>query len=207
LVECFCTAIHEATRGNQVILSRCCPGHVIGKIGYFAAIGFLAILLAGPVLGLLSVVLSIALAIFSVALSVFVVVLPFVIVGFVIMAPIEGALTGRPIQWSRLGDMCKGLWLKIWALAWWCCKKMIAFVHFLRRKLVALSIYVRVVFWEVVCGALVGAFLGAVAVRDLDKPDFLIGALIGAVLGAIVGTSRLNIREPALGSSVESAQS
>ncbi len=187
--------------------SRCCPGHVLGKIGYFAAIGFLAILLAGPVLGLLSVVLSIALAIFSAALTVFIVILPFVIVGFVIMAPIEGALTGRPVQWSRLGDMCRGLWLKIWGLAWWFWKKLLGSLHFFRRKMAALSIYVRVVFWEVVCGALVGAFLGGmVALHDLDKPEILIGALIGAILGAVVGTSRMEIKEPALGSSVESVQ-
>jgi hypothetical protein len=187
--------------------SQCCPGHVLRKIGYFAAIGFLVILLAGPVLGLLSVVLSIAVAIFSVALSVFVVLLPFVIVGFVIMAPIEGALTGRPVQWSRLGDMCKGLWLKTWSLAWWFWKKLLGFLHFLRRKMAALSIYVRVVFWEVVCGALVGAFLGGmVALHDIDKPEIIIGALIGAVLGAVVGASRMDVREPALGSPVESAQ-
>ncbi len=187
--------------------SRCCPGHVIGKIGYFAAIGFLAILLAGPVLGLLSVVLSITLAIFSAALTVFIVILPFVIVGFVIMAPIEGALTGRPVQWSRLGDMCRGLWLKIWGLTWWFWKKLIGFLHFLRRKMAALLIYARVVFWEVICGALVGAFLGGmVALHDLDKPEILIGALIGAILGAVVGASRMEIKEPALASPVESAQ-
>jgi len=178
--------------------SPCCPGHVLRKVGYFAAIGFLAILLAGPVLGLLSVLLSIALAIFSAAVTVFFVLVPFVIVGFVIMAPIEGALTGRPVEWRRLGDMCKGLWLKIWTLAWWFWKKLLGLVHFVRRKLAALSVYVRVVFWEVLCGALVGAFLGGmVALHDLDKPEILIGALIGAVLGAIVGTSRMDIKEPA----------
>jgi hypothetical protein len=159
------------------------------------------------VLGLLSLLVSIAVAIFSAALTVFIVILPFVIVGFVIMAPIEGALTGRPVQWSRLADMCKGLWLKIWGLAWWSWKKMIGCMHFFRRKMAALLIYVRVIFWEVVCGALVGAFLGAmVALHDLDKPEILIGALIGAVLGAVVGASRVDIMEPAFGSPVESAQ-
>jgi hypothetical protein len=187
--------------------SQCCPGHVLRRLGYFAAIGFLAILLAGPVLGLLSVLLSVALAIFSFALTVFVVALPFVIVGFVIMAPIEGALTGRPVEWRRLGDMCKGLWLKIWSLAWWFWKKLLGLMHFFRQKLAALSIYVRVVFWEVVCGALVGAFLGGmVGLHDLDNPYVPIGALIGAVLGAIVGASRMDIQAPAFGSPAQSIQ-
>jgi len=187
--------------------SRCCPGHVLGRIGYFALIGLLAILLAGPVLGLLSVLVSIALAIFSAALTVFIVLVPFIIVGFVVMAPIEGALTGKPIEWSRLGDMCKGLWRHIWSLTWWSWKKLIGCLHFLRRKMAALLIYVRVVFWEAVCGALVGAFLGGmVALHDLDKPEILIGAFIGAVLGAVVATSRLELQEPALSSPTESAQ-
>ena len=71
----------------------------------------------------------------------------------------------------------------------------------------AISIYVRVVFWEVVSGALVGAFLGGmVALHDLDQPAIPIGALIGAILGAVVGASRLNVTEPAFGSSIESAR-
>lgn len=108
--------------------SQCCPGHALRKIGSFAAIGFLTILLAGPVLGLLSVLLSIAVAVFSAALTVFLVLLPFVIVGFVIMAPIEGrpdrpanrvAPAGRHVQGPLAQDL--GLGLVVLEKAVWTC--------------------------------------------------------------------------------------
>lgn len=185
----------------------CCPGRTIGKIGYFALIGLLAILLAGPVLGLLSVLLSIVLAVFSIALTVFVVILPFAILGFVIMAPIQAARSGKPIEWNRLGVMCKNLWRGSLGTALWCWRKLVQFVHFLRRKVAALSIYVRLVFWEVVCGACVGGFMGGmVAFHDHQKPEILIGAALGAILGALVGASRMEVKEPTYNSPAEPAQ-
>jgi hypothetical protein len=185
----------------------CCPGRTIGKIGYFALIGLLAILLAGPALGLLSLLLSIVLAVFSVALTVFVVILPFAILGFVIVAPIQAVRTGKPIEWNRLGAICKSLWRGSLGAALWCWRKLLQFVHFLRRKVAALSIYVRVVFWEVVCGACVGGFLGGmVALHDLDKPEIIIGAALGAILGALVGASRVDVKDATFNSPAEAAQ-
>ncbi|HEV2945817.1 MAG TPA: hypothetical protein VGX70_00480 [Gemmataceae bacterium] len=182
----------------------CCPGRTIAKIGYFALIGLLAILLAGPVLGLLSILLSIVLAIFSIALTIFVVILPFAVLGFVIMAPIQAATSGRPVEWRRLGVMCKNLWRGSLGAALWCWRKLHQFVHLLRRKVAALSIYVRVVFWEVVCGAFVGGFLGGmVALHDPDKPEIIIGAALGAILGALVGASRVDVKDATFNSPAE----
>jgi len=184
-----------------------CPGRTIGKIAYFALIGLLAILLAGPVLGLLSLLLSIVLAVFSIALTVFVVILPFAVLGFVIMAPIQAARSGKPIEWNRLGVMCKNLWRGSLGAALWCWHKLMQLVHFLRRKVAALSIYVRLVFWEVLCGALVGGFMGGmVAFDDHQKPEILIGAALGAILGALVGASRRDVRDTAFNSPAEPAQ-
>lgn len=176
-----------------------CPGRAIGKIFYFALIGFLALLLAGPALGLLSVLLSIFLTIFSIALAAFVVILPFAILGFLVVAPIKAVSTGRPVDWRRLGAICGSLWRGVLGVAWWCWRKLVAFIQFLRKKAVALAIYIRAVYWEVLCGAGVGGFLGAaVAWYDLDKPEIFIGAALGAILGALVGISRADIKEPAL---------
>jgi hypothetical protein len=186
------------------MIHGCCPGRSIGKICYFALIGFLALLLAGPVLGLLSVLFSIIVAIFSAALVAFVVILPFAILGFVIVAPIKALSTGRPVQWSRLGNLCQKLWRGILGAAWWCSRKLVAFIQFLRWKAALFSIYVRVVFWEVVCGAGVGGFLGGMlAVHDPDKPEIIIGPIIGGILGALVGASRMDLKEPALQSPAE----
>ena len=183
------------------------PGRTIGKIGYFALIGFLAILLAGPVIGILSALVSLFLAIFSVAITVFVVILPFAMIGFLVLAPIEAVRTGRPIEWRRLREICVGLWAKTLGVAWWVWRKLLGFISFLRRRVAALAIYVRVVFWEVICGALVGAFLGWMMARhEMDKPHIIIGALIGAILGALVGASRHEIADPALPSPAEPAQ-
>jgi hypothetical protein len=184
-----------------------CPGRTIGKIAYFALIGLLAILLAGPVLGLLSLLLSIVLAVFSIALTVFVVILPFAVLGFMIMAPIQAVRSGKPIEWNRLGVICRNLWRGSLGAALWCWRKMMQFVHFLRRKVAALSIYVRLVFWEVVCGALVGGFMGGmVAFNDYQKLEILIGAALGAILGALVGASRMDVKETTFNSPAEPAQ-
>jgi hypothetical protein len=182
-------------------------GAGIGKVCYFALIGFLGILLAGPVLGLLSVLLSIFLTIFSIALTAFVVILPFAVLGFVIVAPIQAMKTGRPVEWNRLGALCHNLWRGISGVAWWCWKKLVGFIHFLRRKAVLLSIYGRAVIWEVLCGAFVGGFLGGVlALNHPDKPEIPIGAVVGAILGALVGRSRMDLKEPALNSPAEPVQ-
>lgn len=184
-----------------------CPGRTFGKVCYFALIGFLALLLAGPAVGLLSVLLSIFLAIFSIALAAFLVILPFAILGFVIIAPIKAVSTGQPVQWRRLGSMCGSLWRGILGVAWWCWRKLVGFVQFLRKKAAALAIYVRVVFWEVVCGAGVGGFLGwMMALNDPDKPEILVGAALGAILGALVGASRVDIKETPLNSPAEPVQ-
>ncbi len=189
------------------MIHGCCPGRTIGKVCYFALIGFVALLLAGPVFGLLSVLFSIIVAIFTAALVAFLVILPFAILGFVVVAPIKALSTGRPVQWSRLGTLCQKLWRGLLGTAWWCSRKLVAFIQFLRRKAALLSIYVRVVFWEVVCGAAVGGFLGGmVALHDPQKPEIIIGALIGAVLGALVAASRMDIKEPALHSPAEPIQ-
>jgi hypothetical protein len=188
------------------MLHGACPGHTFGKICYFALIGFLALLLAGPALGLLSVLLSIVLAIFSVALAAFVVILPFAILGFLIVARIKALSTGRPVDWRRLGSMCGSLWRGILGVAWWCWRKLVGFIQFLRKKAVALAVYIRAGYWEVLCGAGVGGFLGAaVAWNDLDKPEIFIGAALGAILGALVGISRADIKRPALTSPAEPA--
>ncbi len=186
------------------MLRGCHPGPTIGRIFYFALIGFLAILLAGPVLGLLSLLLSIFLTIFSVALTVFVVILPFAVLGFVIAAPIKAVTTGRPVEWNRLGAMCHQLWRSILGVAWWCWRKLVGFIGFLLRKGALLSVYVRVVFWEALCGAGVGGFLGGmIALHDPAKPEIIIGAVLGAALGCIVAASRMDIKEPALNSPAE----
>jgi hypothetical protein len=55
--------------------------------------------------------------------------------------------------------------------------------------------------WEVVCGSLVGATLGALAGWQTGSPvDYaLLGGLVGAVLGLIVGGSRWEPARPAEG--------
>jgi hypothetical protein len=185
-----------------------CPGRSIGKICYFALIGFLTIILAGPALGLLSLLLSLFLAIFSAAVTVFVVILPFAVLGFVIVAPIKAVTTGRPIQWNRLGAWCHELWRGILRVAWWCWRKLVGFLHFFRSKVALLTIYLRgAVIWEALCGAAVGGFLGGMlTLGDPDKPEIIIGAVLGAVLGALVGISRMDLKKPAIAAPKEPAQ-
>jgi hypothetical protein len=186
-----------------------CPSRFFGKLFYFALIGFIVILLAAPVLAVLSVVLSMVLAILSFALAALVIVLPFAVLGFLVWAPLQAAFSGRPIEWRQLGRICKGIFNNVlgiprraWSMMTWSGRAA-------HEKVSGLSSHVGVVLFETFCGALVGFMLGITAANMPAQQQYGamagpgLGALIGAVLGALVGTSRIRVKDPGMEHSAE----
>jgi hypothetical protein len=186
--------------GDQPMRGRLCPTHFLGKIFSFALLGFLAILLVGPVIAVLSVFLSIVLAMLSFAIAALGILLPFAVLGFLVWAPLHALFSGRPVQWRTLGRMCKGILdivLSIPRRAW---SMMTGSGKAAQEKITGLSSHIGVVLFETFCGALVGFMLGVMAGNMSAAPDIGevigIGVLIGAILGALVGTSRIQVKEP-----------
>ena len=182
--------------------SHHCPSHILGRLFYFALIGFIVLLLAGPVIAILSVALSMALAILSFAIAVLGILLPFAVLGFLIWAPLQAAFSDKPVEWRKLGRMCKGIFdlaLSIPRRAWSIMAHSGRTAH---DKLSGLSGNVGIVLFETFCGALVGLMLGILAANMWPQQNFgemvgpLLGALIGAILGALVGTSRIRVKDP-----------
>jgi hypothetical protein len=182
---------------GQTMRNSHCPSHILGKLFYFALIGFIVLLLAGPVIALLSVALSMALAILSFAIAVLAILLPFAVLGFLIWAPLQAAFSDKPVEWRKLGRMCKGildLVLSMPRRAWSIMTYSSRTAH---DKLSGLSGNVGIVLFETFCGAVVGFMLGVMVGKMSAPPhDEMIGpgALIGAVLGALVGVSRISTR-------------
>src|SRR5438128_2435762 len=69
---------------------------VVRKVLFLALLGFLALILAGPVLAILSLCVSLI-------VSVVVVVLPFALLGLLFWLPFQALILGRKIQWQSIG--------------------------------------------------------------------------------------------------------
>src|SRR5262245_11744909 len=69
---------------------------------YLAVLGFLCVLLAGPVLAILGVVVSVAIAVLSALVGVFSALLPFILIGFLIYLP-WCLLQEKSNAWRALG--------------------------------------------------------------------------------------------------------
>src|SRR5205085_7146389 len=90
------------SRGIQPMDATPTAADVIRKVLLLSLFGFLALLLAGPVIAIASVLLS-------VILSLAAVLLPFFLVGVLICLPFQGLILGRRIQWGRIGTSAKVL--------------------------------------------------------------------------------------------------
>jgi hypothetical protein len=202
-----CNLIERKTQKGPIMPGPKCPSHIVGRIFYFAFIGFIAILLVGPVIGILSVVLSIGLALLSFAIAALGIILPFAILGFLVWAPLHAAFSGKPLEWRKLGRLCKGIFDKVFGVVRGASSMMTGSGRIFQQKLSGLSSNVGVILFETFCGALVGLLLAVIAEymsasqRDLGLA--IIGLLIGAVLGALVGTSRIRVKEPRMEHSAE----
>jgi hypothetical protein len=186
---------------------RLCPKYFLGRVFYFAFLGFLVLLLSGPALAFLGFAFSIALAIISFAIAILAVVLPFALLGFLIWAPLHALVSGKRVEWRILGRICYFFYDKLFRFPKRVLTGMSHSGQVVRQKVSGLSGHIRVILIETACGALVGFMLGVMADYMSGHPQIegviAIGALIGAVLGALVGISRIQTIEPAIEQTVE----
>jgi hypothetical protein len=75
---------------------------------YLAMLGFLAVLLIGPVLAIMGVVVSLVVAVLSVLVGIFSAILPFILIGFLIYLPLH-LFEVRTTAWRKLGRVTRRL--------------------------------------------------------------------------------------------------
>jgi hypothetical protein len=165
------------------------PVTLLGKIGFFALIGLAAVFLAGPVLTLLSLVLSFGLLMFSLAL-------PLALIGLLVWVPLRALFQGTAVAWKDTQEIGKGMWAFFVVPIRSCARGAAGTMEIgqrVQRRIHGLACCVRGVFVETICACLVGGFLGALitgSTRQLGV-SILFGTLTGAVLGILVGVSGL----------------
>src|SRR5438309_11648171 len=96
---------HGTWQGEQIVDSWQHPARLLGKIGFLALVGFLVLVLAGPVvsflLTLLSAALALTLAVVSIALAGVVVLLAFALVGWLASLPFRVLQGHMQVAWDN----------------------------------------------------------------------------------------------------------
>jgi len=198
---------------------------MLRKIGFLALIGFLVLVLGGPVLGLVAALFSLGLAIASV-------VLPFALIGFIAWFVYQLLFGHGTETWHQVRGSAQHFYQDVAAGPLDACKqgcknainlgqatgrRAHGLGYFVGRLLslpfritmalgrglfrVARGLadrtrftfrFVGAIFTETLCGAFVGALLGALGVTHGQDTEIaiLLGAIGGALLGILLGVTR-----------------
>jgi hypothetical protein len=162
----------------------------IGHIFTLALLGFLAILLVGPVVALVSALLAVIIALLAVLL-------PFVVIGFLVWGGYQIVSHTPSSAWRNIREAGKNIAQFMVVTPFKVCKgacvgTVNATKTVLRRSWYTLGVISRVLL-DAVFGGLVGALLGFVTMSDSSPESFrgiVIATFVGAVTGALVRVSQ-----------------
>lgn len=157
-------------------------GGVLRRLAFFAVLGFLVVILIGPIIAILSAFFAIGIAFLSI-------VFPFVLIGFMVWVPYT-ILKGRPVPWQQMLDTAKGIvhFLVVWPMQMGQ-RLWTGAVNFTRSAADWASYYGSIVM-EMIAGALLGGLVAAVTHWEKEpdaSAEIALGAFIGLVVGAVVG--------------------
>jgi hypothetical protein len=164
------------------------PGSFIGKIIWFAALGFGVLFLSGPVIGIVCVLLACVLSVASVLF-------PFVIVGLIVGLPIRAIFRRKTPSWSDVHRVADKVWRGSFVVpvrtANSVCRGAVTRFNGAGDRVRSGAQSLGAFFVEVICGAAVGTLFGLIASLDHPREEYLVYAgSAGAVLGIGVGLSR-----------------
>lgn len=208
-----------ANVGESIVERPLSAPHLAGKIAYLALLGFMVIILAGPVLAVTSVILSLAIAIVSMGLAVLSILLPFALIGFLVWLPCHVVGRGQGVPWPRMRQGIQEFVQAVFGLVhgtlvhgFACLRRLcwgsIRLGHAGQEGLRGLASLSKVLLLETVSGALVGGSMGLM-LGHFDSTPFThtavaVGTLTGAYLGILVGLSTARrMREEELGWTLE----
>ena len=155
---------------------------VLRKLALLALIGFLVVVLIGPILAMLGVLVS------------------FAFIGLVVWLPIRTLLYGKPFEWHQVREASRRCGGAVWGGWNRLAGGAVGEGNLVLEKVQATGRVLAAIVREAACGALVGALLGMVVGPDGSDPppSMLIGAGFGAMLGILVAlSSRAPARESA----------
>jgi hypothetical protein len=162
---------------------------LVRNFAFLSLVGFLAVVLIGPVLAVLGVMFS------------------FAVIGLVFWIPFRLLILGQPVDWARYRDLSRRYAGPVFSR----CRHLGRLGHgyfdqgrecYLKAR--ATGRYLLAIARETTCGMLVGGLVGL-----MNSPPYVFpqtiehglvwpGMLVGAAVGALVGlASRRPAREPA----------
>jgi hypothetical protein len=165
---------------------------IVRRIGLLALLGFGVVVLAGPILAVLSVVLSFALVIGS-----------FALVGLLAWGAFQFALHGQQVAWQNIRALGQNLGRHAFTLGQGL-GRVLAFIPRSVGLILTGVLFVVVLVWRMawtlvrvfaevaflaLCGLGVGAFVGAAGWLPNQDPNMTVPvcALLGAAIAALVG--------------------
>jgi hypothetical protein len=155
-------------------------------LAFFALLGFAAVFLTGPIVAVISLV-------FSLAITVFVLLVPLVVVGLLIWIPVQVFARGKQVAFKDSQHLCRKAFAVPYRNSVRLCSGAYDLGQNVRHRAQRTAGWLKILFIETVCGALVGALLGGIASFSLEHspaPVFT-GVLVGGFLGIVVGVTRL----------------
>jgi hypothetical protein len=164
------------------------PGCFIRKVFWLAALGFGVLILSGPVIAIVSIVLTVVL---SIATTLF----PLVIVGLIFGLPIRALFKGRQASWSDVHQGADKVWRATFVVpvhtASDICRGAVTRFNGAGERIKTGAQILGAFFVEVISGAAVGVLFGLIASLEHPRRDYLLYAgSAGAVMGIGVGLSR-----------------
>jgi hypothetical protein len=152
--------------------------NALRKFGYFAFMGFAALLLAGPLIG-------IVVALFSLFVAMISLLAPFAVIGLLVWVPIR-VLSGSPRKaWTEARQAGGTLWNSVLKPPLARGKRICSWAGGAFGSTRDRAEQVGGMLVETICGAAVGALLGIAA--GIGSQDSVVDAGMGAAAGAVVG--------------------
>jgi hypothetical protein len=154
------------------------------KFALLALVGFLVVLLVGPVLGILGIMFG------------------FAVVGLLFWIPVRAFLLGQPPDWASYRDLtrkCRGAVFVRFCHAWRRGHDVLGHAQEVSQRAWATGCYVANILREIICGMLVGALIGWMHGSPSGWPveqSVVLGIMAGAAIGVLVGiASRRPVRQ------------
>jgi hypothetical protein len=162
------------------------------KFAFFALVGLAVIFLTGPVIAVVSVVLSFVVVAVSLLL-------PAAVLGFLIWVPVRSMFAGSGAAWrdvrrtGRVVGQAVAVPLRSSARL---CQRTIQLGQRARQPVAGTASLLLGIVIETISGALVGALLVAVSGLSGVQPwHYWFGALLGSLFGALVAITRRRTAE------------
>jgi hypothetical protein len=165
-----------------------CKG--FGQLFSWAAVGFVAVLLIGPVVALLSALLAMVITILAVLL-------PFVVIGFLVWGGFQIVSHTPRSAWNNIRqagqDVAKVMLVTPFRVCKGACVGTANVAKgIVRRSWYTLGVAGRILL-DALCGAAVGALLGSITMSDNVQESvrvIVIATALGAITGALVRVSQ-----------------